>query len=526
MNIERKETMSEERTPYGEDLKDITALRDELRALSYQLTKGEELADCYMDTAPLVEVLGEHTRQGGKALSLDEAKDILKKRTKLTGLKKKIEDAGGWPSEDLAACHEALKRIEKTVESRRYKQNTLDAADLLTKAATERNEEEALELELRARDKLALRHGEEKPFNAAEVWEEHRAKLKAGAADSSEVVRLNEGRGWWGRWINANLGPRGGLEPGNIMLLGGGSGAGKTSIAACFVADALAAGVPCLVWEMELGQGELLGHIMAQCGKNEESWPKDWPRVEVAGLFDRSVNNIMEKMRAFAARERRRKKAENKGHACNGLVVVDYLQLCLLDEKLAKRIYASHEALETAFNMLMATAVEQGLVLIALSQFTKGAQREGTGGNAMAFAGADLMRPADSAFLLNRVSYEVKRRNTEAIKPITKDTEAEKLRMYFPRSRHGVARLPEYGAFHLIECVKTRGNCKDIFNKKDGIERFDDIPDSVMVFCEERAFHAQNRKEDKKPIEQVVMEKWLEQEKEKIGKDFTLEYEE
>lgn len=329
-----------------------------------------------------------------------------------------LEAPGIDPTEAAAAYEAVRKRAEETAEARR-----LEAAEAhLEKAKAATDPKERAQALDRVRDELnptRLRGRQ----SLGELWNEYRpvAFTAHDQASAQEAILLNHDRGEWAQWFNAWLGPRGALEPGRTLLLGGGPGCGKTSIAAALAVDAMAAGCPVLFWQLELGRTETLEHLMAQLPGDGKWWeesfrkranaslPKAW-----AGLLDipraddlaaSQAETIREALLAQAGRCERLRRRGSLGHACNGLVVVDYVQLLTIRDKGPRD--AGHEVLTTAVNRLAKPAADAGAGLVLLSQVTKEARKSG-GTDDTGYSGADFARMAHAAAMVSKESDQAR----------------------------------------------------------------------------------------------------------------------
>ncbi len=253
----------------------------------------------------------------------------------------------------------------------------------------------------------------------AEAWDEHLRRMEAPEAGPLEVLRLDASqRGPWAAWCNNMLGPRGGLEPGETVILGGAPEAGKTSLAALIAVDALALGCPVLFWQMELSREETLEHLQAQ-RPDLAGWPTGdfWTRAR-APLPDAwadlltvprwpppEVEAVIDAMLAMTRQADRRARTGKPCHACKGLVVVDYAQLLTVADKTTRE--NRFEVLEKAASRLAKAAAETGACLVLLSQLNKLDQREAaTDGTAL--AGADLARMAHRVALMHKADKDGK----------------------------------------------------------------------------------------------------------------------
>lgn len=240
-------------------------------------------------------------------------------------------------------------------------------------------------------------------------------------SSSREGVLLAEQRGSFALWVNACLGPRGALEAGKTLLIGGAPGGGKTSLASALAVDSLSQGIPVLFWQMELSRAEQIEHLASQLpdyqGKNfslvattpwrnrikgsesEQAFAK-WenllklPAVDESRLY--SAEWIAEQMRTIARKSIRLRKENSYDHKINGLCVIDYVQL-IQSESIVKSSNR-HEVLERATNLLVKTAADFGLVLVLCSQLNK--DRDDQGAKDTSFAGADLVRMAHTAITM------------------------------------------------------------------------------------------------------------------------------
>jgi hypothetical protein len=344
-------------------------------------------------------------------------------------------------------------------------------------------------------DLLRRRREREEPDLAA-LWERHRAYLRAGKLSPHEAVRIDERRGYLGRWINAHLGPRAGLEPGKALMIGGAPEAGKTSLGALVAVDAMTAGCPVMAWQLELGVEPMLEHLMAQALPPADDMP-DWTRDDIdqwwqAPFLDKrgdrpmpetwrgllkvrkealaDVETIVEDMKALAAETERRRKRGEIHHACNGVVSVDYCQLLTIRDRLASM--SGHEVIATAASRLVKCASDEGLVLVLLSQLTKESQRGAETGALTALSGGDLGRMPDAALLLNKArvdpaAYDVKGKLKHPARWVT------------TADRGKVHRDMGKGEARMLSLVKARGTWEE-----EG-----QVPSRMVLWCNWRALH-------------------------------------
>jgi hypothetical protein len=241
----------------------------------------------------------------------------------------------------------------------------------------------------------------------AEGWANHVKMMRGGKANAMQAIKLNPKRGDWAETMNAWLGVRGGLMPGRSLLIGGGANGGKTSLASVFAWDALAAGCPVTLYQLELGRFEGVEYLMRQNPDKSPSiyndpMPSHWPRLLDAPT-DASPDgrDADEALKAMVRRaERLRRGDGEKAHAANGLFILDYAQL------LAKPTSgdAFHETLANAVSKLVKTAANTGACIIVASQVNKSAQRGAL--DLMSYAGADLGRLTHVAVTIEKATYE------------------------------------------------------------------------------------------------------------------------
>lgn len=321
------------------------------------------------------------------------------------------------PSKAKEAYEQALQDTARAVDLRKITEakRMLEQADRAEPAERKRIMREAVE-----RIAQAERQTEE-PL--AGVWQEHLEIISADKHKRDEAVMLDEAvRGAWAGWFNANLGPRGGLSPGRTLLIGGGPGGGKTSMAAALAVDALAAGCPVTFWQLELGVGETLEHLMAQDPSRKvkgcDHWASDYAVRAKAALPaswsdlltiprwpDSSAEACIDALQDLARRCRRMRDRGQLEHDCNGLFIVDYVQLLTMQSKESWK--AGHEVITDAISKLAKAAAEAEAVLVLLSQVTKDSRKEGTQiSDGTEFSGADIGRAAHAAVTIGLGHYD------------------------------------------------------------------------------------------------------------------------
>jgi len=255
----------------------------------------------------------------------------------------------------------------------------------------------------------------------ADLWKDHIESKSADKADRKETVQLDEqARGGWAPWFNRWLGPRGGLEPGQTLIIGGAPEAGKTSLGAALAVDAMAAGCPVLFWQLELGRTDCLEYLIEQVPGAGSWWESDfWTRAHRLGGLPEAWKTLLtvpqwpsheaERLQVEIERHARKARLQRAAgqleHRANGLVLVDYAQLLTLRDRRARD--AGHEVLTTAVSRLVKAAAESGACLVLLSQLNK-ADRADASLADTALAGADLSRMADRVAFIQKANAEGK----------------------------------------------------------------------------------------------------------------------
>ena len=273
----------------------------------------------------------------------------------------------------------------------------------------------------------ALRHKERAVERAlGDLWREYVPTMKRpGAHQRHEAIMLDgEKRGPWAYWFNRHLGPRGGLAPGQTLLIGGAPGGGKTSMGAALAVDALTAGCPVIFHQMELGTTATIEHLIAQDptfrgefgmphhnSPMRERAPTEIPAhwndlLTIPRWPSSNAEDIIASMREMASRAKRMRRNGQTKHECNGVVVVDYVQRLRLAG--AQRWQAEHSVLTEAVSDLAHAAEECGAVLVLLSQVTKSSRPGATKGKEQEdqraigteYSGGDLERVAYAACMV------------------------------------------------------------------------------------------------------------------------------
>jgi hypothetical protein len=240
-------------------------------------------------------------------------------------------------------------------------------------------------------------------------WERHRVSMNGGEAGEMEAIKLDPKRGDWARIMNAWLGERSGLMPGRSLLIAGAGGGGKTALASVFAWDALAAGCPVMLYQLELGRFEAVECVMRQNPDGtprlpifKEKLPARWSHLlDVPDDPSPKGEDAVEALKAMARKAERLRKANGgKGHAANGLFIVDYVQLFAK----ANTGDAFHESLANTISKLVKTAANERACIVLVSQVNKSAQS--TELNRTSYAGADLGRLTDVGMTIERATYD------------------------------------------------------------------------------------------------------------------------
>jgi len=374
-----------------------------------------------------------------------------------------LDPAQGQDPEDLAAAYaQVMADTAKAADLQRMK----EADKLLGRARTAKDTTERRTALADAIHSLEAAERAE-VLTLAEAWNAYRGdRFNKSEAGPKDAILLDVRRGKWADWCNRNMGPRGGLEPGRMVLVGGGPAGGKTTLGALLAVDAMAAGVPVLFWQLELSREETLEHLLSQVGAPyaKTSWrtkanrelPAEWrglltlPKCNTPEAAH--VENIIRAMEAQARKARR-----TAAHAVRGLVVVDYAQLLTVADRTARD--SRFEVLEKAASRLAKAAGECGAVLVLLSQVNKGARKEAEAVAGTSYAGADLERMAHVALTLWKA---------KGGKPAAANEKAD--------------RDPDHGEARIMTFTKRRG----CLFKNDG------LPEEALVLwysTHGRAFH-------------------------------------
>lgn len=361
---------------------------------------------------------------GGLSEGLAADEIIIRHKLKAAGAT--VQDAvltpilDGSKVKDLSVAEEYIRKMEGQDTIRRAVAAGREYLGLVEKAKAEGGDSRAAYNKLVGAvldigQKWGLAAGADGTL--ADAWQAHLDRFAADKAGPREVLRLDAAkRGSWAEWINDYLGTRGGLEPGETFILGGGPETGKTSLAALLAVDALAVGCPVLFWELELSRVEVLEHLQAQLPEPANWWktpfwnrarrrlPEAWADLlEVPRWPAAEAEAVQAAMLNMARRAECAIRAGKARHACRGLVIVDYAQLLTLTDAGPRN--AQHEILSTAASRLAKAAAESGACLLLLSQLNKQDQRDATPAGT-ALAGADFSRMAYRVALLHKADTD------------------------------------------------------------------------------------------------------------------------
>jgi hypothetical protein len=206
---------------------------------------------------------------------------------------------------------------------------------------------------------------------------------RSGFQVRSELV-TSTGAAWWNNWA----GPSARFTAGSTMLIGGASSSGKTTLSNILAISALEQGLPVFFYQAELAPWRhlkdlLLLHFrrdrrkrLASSDVLPENWvwqqgreKEDLLRYPPLGSEIRQKNVMLSTLEAWADNWERR--LSDSPNACKGVVILDYIQL--IRDDTARSDYT---ALESIASELAQFAASRSLVLILLSQVSKGDQKE------------------------------------------------------------------------------------------------------------------------------------------------------
>ena len=374
----------------------------------------------------------------------------------------KVNAAKGNPfdfARDPKDTAEARARVLERFESNREGHRLDDLRAVLARAQAAPNLKAAGDLVAEAARRMD-RAERDTVESLADAWDEYRKTLKAEDAGRLEGVKLDPRRGLWADWMNRWLGHRAALMPGKAALVGAAAGGGKTSLAAAFAVDAMAAGCPVRFHQLELGRAACLEYLFHQytpdtwrtmpLARLQRDMPAEWlDLLDIpADASPKGPDAVADLQRMARAAEHARR-ADPGRNACNGLFILDYAQL------LAKAVSgeAFHEALAASVSALVKAAQNSGACLLVLSQVNKSAQGDALGQTA--FAGADLARLTDCAFTIEKAVYQLERDRFRGLK------RKERTKPDAPEAEEEAATFtPGHGEARLIRKHKDRGSRK------------------------------------------------------------------
>jgi len=318
--------------------------------------------------------------------------------------------------QDPAALDVAYRQALAGADDLAARARIIEARDLLNLAAVVTDPAERARKIADALRVVEERSDRKDERTLADLWEEYRETLKAAEATDREGLKLDPVRGAWAAWVNCWLGPRAALMPGKALAMGAASGGGKTSFAGVMAVDAMAAGCPVNFHQLELSAGACLQYFFHQYPA-KDAWrmpahertarplPASWgdlltiPRD--ASPIGADIAEAVKRMARNA--ERRRRRDPGRANACNGLFILDYVQLLTRESSADAR----HEALEKGCSAIVKAASDSGACVLLLSQVNKADQKaEGGGLQQTAFAGVDLARMVDAAFTLEKAAED------------------------------------------------------------------------------------------------------------------------
>jgi hypothetical protein len=364
--------------------------------------RADMLVQLEESALPLRAVIA-HARAIQREAPLAEWRDVLAAvlKVKTVNITEDIKAVMDGPAEptDAAAAYKATLSASDDVRER------LTAA-AIAEAVTNREPGWQREVEVMLESQ---RRREVAAEDLAAGWERHRASMDGGEADKMKAIKLDPERGEWARIMNAWLGERSGLMPGKSLLIAGAGGGGKTALTSVFAWDALAAGCPVTLYQLELGRFEAVECVLRQNPDGtprlpifKEKLPDHWRQLlDVPDDPSPKGEDAEDALKAMARKaERLRKARGDEAHAANGLFIVDYVQLFAK----ANTGDAFHESLANTISKLVKTAANEGTCLVLACQVNKSAQSGEL--NRTSYAGADLNRLTHVGMTIERASYD------------------------------------------------------------------------------------------------------------------------
>ena len=326
-----------------------------------------------------------------------------------------VDLAGISAACDTAELEAGYRAVRERREENLRAAKVNEVKELLAAAETSQDIAEKEEY-LRQIQWALTRRNWEQELDAEQLWALAVAERQEPAADERTVLRLDAiTRGEWALWFNAHLGRRAGLERGKTLILGGGPGAGKTSLGCVLAVDALKANCPVLFLQLELSAMETVEHMQRQNpehGLDEGLWwqwdaleegrpvPENWRTLlRIPPDPRRDAEWIEDEIRSFATKAKHARESDGSRHRVNGLVIIDYVQLMSVPVK--EKGQQAHDAMMNWVSRIVKTASVHEAVVVFLSQLNKADQKEATAGGT-ALAGADLARCADAVCMVQK----------------------------------------------------------------------------------------------------------------------------
>ena len=326
-----------------------------------------------------------------------------------------VDLAGIGAAADTAELEAGYQAVRERREENLRAAKLSEVEELLLAAKSSKDTDDKEEY-LRQIQWALTRRNWERELDAEQLWALAVAERQQPVADERTVLRLDAiARGDWALWFNAHLGRRAGLERGKALIVGGGPGAGKTSLGCVLAVDALRANCPVLFLQLELSAMETVEHMQRQNpehGLEGGLWwqwdaleegrpvPENWRTLlRIPPDPRRDAEWIEDEIRSFATKAKHARESDGSRHRVNGLVIIDYVQLMSVPVK--EKGQQAHEAMMNWVSRIVKTASVHEAVVVFLSQLNKADQKEATAGGT-ALAGADLARCADAVVMVQK----------------------------------------------------------------------------------------------------------------------------